>query len=300
MTYVSRSQQPAAPLPQGPRAEVPAPGGLVDIRDLVRVTHRQGPAPAALVVGSSGDAVSQVQAQLRRLGYFSYPTDTGYFGEGLAKAVRAFQVDEGLPPTGQVDVRTARAIGDVARHAAPTGPSSEIEVNASIQPRNRSTIPGFESSVEQCGEFAYRYFHTLGKGYPTQGQPYEFLQTGIGAFFTANGVVRKPMPQFERSFNGGAEPPRAGDILVAKGPRPGQFHTAIVTKVDAQGVHVLQANVPLNYQGGRDVQAVYPLKLEDGQYTMPPLPTSQKGYRDDFAVTGWIRPTGADALPQKP
>jgi hypothetical protein len=201
-----------------------------------------------------------------------------------------------------VDGRTRRAIEEAAALAAPAaaaGIASEIEVDPSIQPRNRSTIPGFERSVEQCGEFAYRYFHTLHKGYPTQGQPYEFLRTGLGVFFTANGPVRKPMPQFERNFNGGDVPPRAGDILVAKGPRPGEYHTAIITKVADGQVHVLQANVPLNYHGGREVHACYPLEVRNGKYTMPALPTSKKGYRDDFPVAGWIRPTGADALPPK-
>ncbi|MDB5099470.1 MAG: hypothetical protein JWM80_3891 [Cyanobacteria bacterium RYN_339] len=301
MTFVSRTQNGVQNLGPGagPRVDAAAPAGHVNVQDLMRFTRRGGPAPAALVLGASGDQVRQVQAELRGLGYFTYPTDTGYFGEGLATAVRAFQADEGLEPTGQVDARTRQAIAEAAALEAPAGSESEIELDASIQPRNRSTIPGFERSVEQCGEFAYRYFHTLHKGYPTQGQPYEFLKTGQGVFFTANGPVRKAMPQFERNFNGGAEPPCAGDILVAKGARPGEYHTAIITKVQDGQVHVLQANVPLNYCGGREVQAAYPLESRNGKHTMPPLPTSKKGYKDDFQVVGWIRPTGADALPQK-
>lgn len=167
---------------------------------------------------------------------------------------------------------------------------SAVRLDPNVQPRAKSTLPGYENGVEQCGEFAFRYFRSQGKGYPTLGQPLFFLQSGKDH----NGGAR---PAFGRFMNGTTEPPRAGDILVCKGPRPGQFHTAIIEKVDDEGVHVFQSNVPHNWRGGKHVKAVYPLVLRNGVYKMPPLPTSQAGYRDDFAVTGWIRPTGRDALP---
>lgn len=91
----------------------------------------------------------------------------------------------------------------------PGDPHSTIKLDPSIQPRNHSTIPlescvhirlrwvfscvgpcfaahvspfcsafvvcllcsGWGKYVEQCGEFVYRYFHTLGLNYPTMGQP---------------------------------------------------------------------------------------------------------------------------------
>jgi hypothetical protein len=39
-------------------------------------------------------------------------------------------------------------------------PHSTITLNPSIQPRNQSTIPGYEKYVEQCGEFVYRVSNT--------------------------------------------------------------------------------------------------------------------------------------------
>lgn len=51
-----------------------------------------------LRVGSRGNDVKQLQQQLRELGYFKYPTNTGYFGPATRAAVVAFQKSEGLRP----------------------------------------------------------------------------------------------------------------------------------------------------------------------------------------------------------
>jgi alpha-galactosidase len=45
----------------------------------------------------------------------------------------------------------------------PGDPHSVIQLDPTIQPRNHSTIPGWQKWVEQCGEFVYRYFHTRQK-----------------------------------------------------------------------------------------------------------------------------------------
>jgi peptidoglycan hydrolase-like protein with peptidoglycan-binding domain len=244
-----------------------------------------------LAFGAESDEVTELQRNLRRLGYFKR-TPTGYYGEITQAAVSAFQGDNRLPATGSVDDDTWDAIQRQA--SAVKGPDnqaySEIEVDPQVQPRRHSTIPGYEDEVEQCGEFAFRYFRSQGKPYPTLGQPYNFLMTG-------KDEQGREKPQYQRVLNGSETPPKAGDILVAKGPRPGQFHTAIVTKVEGDKVHVLQANVPYNWQGSQEIEGTFPLRFEDGQYTMPDLPTSQKGYNNDYPVVGWIHPTGDDALP---
>jgi len=140
--------------------------------------------------------------------------------------------------------------------------------------------------VEQCGEFIYRYFRTHNKKYPTQGQPYFFLTTGLDN-------NKEPQPAWMRIFNGGQIPPMAGDILVAKGKDNQDFHTALITEVSAQGVSVLQANVPLDWQSQPILEDIFSLQYdaETLHYFMPNLPTSRYGYSNDFVVTGWIRGT---------
>jgi len=51
-----------------------------------------------LYIGSRGEAVTQLQQLLKDLGYFTYPTITGYFGNVTKAAVVKFQQDKNLSP----------------------------------------------------------------------------------------------------------------------------------------------------------------------------------------------------------
>jgi peptidoglycan hydrolase-like protein with peptidoglycan-binding domain len=81
-------------------------------------TGSASPAPAAVALtyagdlahGSSGDAVRALQARLRQLHYYAYPTDTGYFGDATVGAVYTFQQARGLPATGVADRATIAAL----------------------------------------------------------------------------------------------------------------------------------------------------------------------------------------------
>lgn len=53
-----------------------------------------------LKLGMSGGDVKLLQSNLRKLGYFSFPTDTGLFGTWTLKAVQNFQKDNGIDVTG--------------------------------------------------------------------------------------------------------------------------------------------------------------------------------------------------------
>jgi peptidoglycan DL-endopeptidase LytE len=59
-----------------------------------------------LTIGSTGEQVKQVQIKLKQLGYFTYPTITGYYGSVTAEAVKHFQKSVQLRPTGVVDQTT--------------------------------------------------------------------------------------------------------------------------------------------------------------------------------------------------
>src|SRR5205814_1551722 len=140
--------------------------------------------------------------------------------------------------------------------------------------RNHSTIPGWEKWVEQCGEFVYRYFHTSGKNYPTMGQPYYFLMSGLDEKNISH-------PAYQRILNNGTVPPKAGDILVAKGPASGEFHTALIQAVRGSSITIFQANVAWDWQApGKYLYARLPLNydFDTNLYYMPPLPTSRFGY----------------------
>lgn len=54
--------------------------------------------------------VVELQARLRTLGYFTYPTNTGYFGPFTQAAVEAYQKDKGIITTGFVGPLTRAAL----------------------------------------------------------------------------------------------------------------------------------------------------------------------------------------------
>lgn len=83
-----------------------------------------------LTIGSQNGDVTSLQADLRTLGYFTYPTNTGYFGEVTATAVMAFQKAHGLEENGKVGLTTGpmiKAEADAKRPAASAVGTQLIE-----------------------------------------------------------------------------------------------------------------------------------------------------------------------------
>jgi peptidoglycan endopeptidase LytF len=78
------------------------------------------PAPQAhaatttLAQGADGTDVAALQANLKSLGMFTYPTATGYYGPITAQAVQKFQSAYGLAATGTADATTRVAIARAA------------------------------------------------------------------------------------------------------------------------------------------------------------------------------------------
>lgn len=66
-----------------------------------------------LRLGSRGEEVRMLQAKLRELGYFTYPTDTGSFGPATRAALREFQKDQGLSQVGFVGPGTRAALNSL-------------------------------------------------------------------------------------------------------------------------------------------------------------------------------------------
>jgi cell wall-associated NlpC family hydrolase len=78
--------------------------------------------------GSSGSEVVQLQKDLRVLGYFTYPQNTGYYGEITEEAVKAFQRDYGIEVNGKVGMTTGPKIQEEAAKKKPaaTEPSEKV------------------------------------------------------------------------------------------------------------------------------------------------------------------------------
>ena len=101
--------------PPGSRAPTAAPSP--SIASAPSPTPSPAPSPAvqltygrSLARGDSGGDVRALQERLRQLRYFTYPVDTGYFGDATYGAVFTFQQRQGLPTSGVADHATVNAL----------------------------------------------------------------------------------------------------------------------------------------------------------------------------------------------
>lgn len=72
--------------------------------------HAELATTSLLTQGMSGAQVTELQTDLQGLGYFTYPTITGYYGSVTAQAVMNYQAAYGLSADGKVGPITATSI----------------------------------------------------------------------------------------------------------------------------------------------------------------------------------------------
>lgn len=75
----------------------------------------------ALIPGSTGPDVAQLQQILTGQGDYTYPQITGYYGMLTKQAVVAFQTANGLEPIGSVGPKTRELLNSLATEAASSG-----------------------------------------------------------------------------------------------------------------------------------------------------------------------------------
>lgn len=187
---------------------------------------------------------------------------------------------------------------------------SHIGIDETIRPRDKSAI--FENSIEQCMEFAMRYFREARAKFGLQGG-------GFGEDWTkqynianevkaiADGKLAKP--GWTAHHNGGKVPPKAGDVISMQSPPngtdapPRHFHIAIVSDVFKKGrrwfARVYEANVPrqVNHPDIAKHYTNIPMRIKDGKFTLARVETSKQNYFTDMDVVGWLRPGKDKALP---
>lgn len=90
-------------------------------KDIKSTPKQEKPAATfTLKVGERGDAVSELQNQLKMLGYFNHSI-TGYFGPITESAVKQFQKDHNLISDGLVTTSTIEKLGQVIETKKNTG-----------------------------------------------------------------------------------------------------------------------------------------------------------------------------------
>lgn len=111
---------------------------------------------SGLSQGMSGAQVSELQTDLQALGYFTYPTVTGYFGTVTNGAVKSYQTSYQLSITGTADVATETSINHaMVKKQLVADTSSYVGTKYAWGGSSPST--GFD-----CSGFVYYMFSTHG------------------------------------------------------------------------------------------------------------------------------------------
>jgi surface antigen len=158
----------------------------------------------------------------------------------------------------------------------PTDYGAVIDAFCGIEARQNGPdpawTPGYEATYGyeyQCTELAFRFICQYFDMCTSKTQPF-----GNAKYWFDNTKGNPVLAQLTRYDNGGAEPPRPGDVLVSTSG--GFGHVAVVKWIDQGFVYVLEQNA---YQGSHR----YAISESGGKYTM------SAGWR------GWMRAPGGPA-----
>ncbi|MEI7025093.1 C40 family peptidase [Paenibacillus sp. y28] len=111
---------------------------------------------ATLSSGSSSAEVASLQQQLGTLGYFTYPSNTGYYGPLTVQAVSSYQEAYGLPVTGAADSATRTSISHAIVKKQLLAAANEY-LGTPYDWGGTSPSTGFD-----CSGFVYYMFTKLG------------------------------------------------------------------------------------------------------------------------------------------
>lgn len=143
-----------------------------------------------LRIGARGREVKAIQEVLTDCGYYRGPIDLIY-GGGTQSAIKCFQRDKGLPPTGEVDAATWRKIfGGVTTAKAVT--VNHIALMQPIGSRCLSLTGSFETGLRPPDCFA-----ALAGDFDGQGMSFGALQWNMG-----QGTLQRVLADMVRSYPG--------------------------------------------------------------------------------------------------
>ena len=193
-----------------------------------------------LGVGSKSGQVSALQQDLRVLGYFTYQTNTGYYGTVTESAVKAFQRAHGLTQNGKVGLTT--------------GPLIQKEAAQKLTALHAPTYPeqGILATAKQYIGVPYRWGGTTPSGFDCSGFV-NFVMTRYNI-----GLPRTAAQMY--SVGHAVASPRPGDLVFFSTYAPGASHVGIflvnnefISATSSKGVKIESMSNP--YWGPRYVGA---------------------------------------------
>jgi hypothetical protein len=98
---------------------------------LMTFTPVNATAASFLKKGSSGSEVKIIQTTLKKMGYYSYPRITGYYGSITEKAVRRFQKDNGISVSGKIG-KVTRGVLFKEKESTDAAKSGELSLMKTV------------------------------------------------------------------------------------------------------------------------------------------------------------------------
>jgi len=95
---------------KGVSANAPRPTSVDSTTERERLIDLRYVFTKDLGVGVTSNEVKQLQRVLRTLGYFTFPSNTGYFGTVTETSVKNFQKKMGITPVGRLGIETRRKL----------------------------------------------------------------------------------------------------------------------------------------------------------------------------------------------
>ena len=111
----------------GPVSVIPTTTAAPSVQASPGTTYREG----TLAPGMTGSAVSELQTQLKTLGYYTKGVD-GNFGSGTQAAVEQFQREHGLSVDGVAGPKTKAAIAQAVEKASAAANTSNTYRNLTV------------------------------------------------------------------------------------------------------------------------------------------------------------------------
>jgi peptidoglycan hydrolase-like protein with peptidoglycan-binding domain len=108
-----------------------------------------------LCVGDSGADVTALQQFLKEVGFFTYPTATGYYGPYTQAAVTALQHDLGLPQTGCLDAKTEAIVNTFLSNSSATGTGTSTTAFDYIGTWDKYAPSGYVPGYGGSGQIIY-------------------------------------------------------------------------------------------------------------------------------------------------
>ncbi len=126
-----------------------------------------------LSLGAQNSEAKELQKALKELGYFTYPTATGYFGSITQTAVANYQKAKGLTQTGKLDLATRNSLNSLTKEIASLTTSATTVANTyqfknQLQVGvNNNEVSELQKILKTLGHFTYPsitgYFGTVTK-----------------------------------------------------------------------------------------------------------------------------------------